>query len=392
MLIMSTRASMIKNIKARIAIVIPFYTYPDVVGGAEIFTQTLARELARKSFEVHLIAARGTKYSSGLKEGVFCHAYRVPQIRGITLFANLQIFKELLKIKPNIIIGISHRCLPALYMFKRLTGINYAIRLIGPHFYKILFRERLKSKSYIHYILNLMMYKLTRYECIFIVQNSEMDKALKQLGITKIRVIQNPIEPEFFNLFYSRNIDARNHNIVFVGRLVQEKGVELLVRAFAKLVERIPEARLFLVGDGPEKSHLQYLAERMGIAGRIIFTGFVPHSKVRDFLREASVFVLPSRFEGLPNALLQAMAAGLPCIATSVGGVPDVIENGINGILIPPGREDLLAEALEKVLIDQDLARRLGENAHRSVSRLRLDRIVGSYHRLIIEMLSIKND
>jgi glycosyltransferase involved in cell wall biosynthesis len=157
-------------------------------------------------------------------------------------------------------------------------------------------------------------------------------------------------------------------------------------------VERIPEARLFLVGDGPEKSHLQYLAERMGITGRIIFTGFVPHSKVRDFLREASVFVLPSRFEGLPNALLQAMAAGLPCVATNVGGVPDVIENGINGILIPPGREDLLAEALEKVLIDQDLARRLGENAHRSVSRLRLDRIVGSYHRLIIEMLSIKND
>ena len=386
---MSAIVHTIKNVKARIVIVTPYYTYPDVVGGAEIFTRTLARELAHKGFEVHLVAARGTKYSSGLKEGVICHAYRVPRIKGITLFANLQIFREIIKIKPNICIGISHRCLPALHLFKRLTGIKYAVRLIDPHFYKIILHEWPKSKGYsVHYILNLLMYRLTRHECIFIVQNNEMYKGLKRLGIAKIYLIQNPIEPEFFDAFYSRKINVDNYNIIFVGRLVSQKGVDLLVKAFAKLTEKVPEARLILVGDGPEKSHLQCLAEKLGVIGKIIFSGFVHHSKIRDFLHEASVFVLPSRSEGLPNALLQAMAAGLPCVATSVGGVPDIIKDGVNGILVPPEREDLLAEALEKVLLDKNMARRLGEEARRSVLHLRLDRIVDSYSKLITEILS----
>jgi len=380
------------SVNARIAIVTPYYTYPDVIGGAEIFTQTLAQELAHKGFEVHFVAAKGAKYSSGLKKGIFCHAYEVPRIRGVTLFANLQIFKELLKIKPNLCIGISHRCLPALYLYKRLTGTNYAIRLIDPHFHKIILREWLKSKSHsIHYILNLIMYRLTRHECIFIVQSNEMCKGLKRLGIAKIHLIQNPIEPEFFNLFHSRNINAGNYNILFVGRLVPSKGIDILIKAFAKLIEKVPATRLILVGDGPEKSRLQHLTRENGIAGNVIFTGFVPHSKVCDFLREASVFVLPSRFEGLPNALLQAMAAGLPCVATSVGGVPDVVKDRVNGILVLPEREDLLTEALEMVLLDKNLARRLGENAHRSVSHLRLDSIVDSYCKLITEILNSQN-
>jgi glycosyltransferase involved in cell wall biosynthesis len=96
------------------------------------------------------------------------------------------------------------------------------------------------------------------------------------------------------------------------------------------------------VGDGPERPRLQRLSKELGVLEKVTFTGFVPHSKVPEFLRKASVFVLPSRFEGLPNALLQAMAAALPCVATSVGGVPDVIKDGVNGILVPPNARTCL--------------------------------------------------
>lgn len=358
--------------------------YPDVIGGAEIFTSLLSRELAKKGFKIHLITARGAIFNSGFANGVYTYAYWLPPFKGKSLIANFQIFRILLKIKPAVCIGISHRCLPALKLYSRLTKTPYVVRLIGPHFYKILCKElNIFKKHPIHYVINLVIYKLTRSDCAFICQNQEMYDSLMKLGISNVYLIPNPVEPVYFNI--EPRIDG--YNILFIGRLAQQKGVDVLFRAFIKIANEIPESKLILVGDGPFRDFMQKMVENSGIGDRIILVGFVPHSEIVKYLHNASVFVLPSLFEGLPNALLQAMAAGLPCIATNVGGIPDILIDKVNGILVPPKRDDLLAEALKKVLLDKHLAVQLGENARKTVLHLKIDNIINLYANLIKKLM-----
>ena len=374
------------------------FAYPDSVGGAELFVHKLSQGLAEKGIEVHLIAARGLNFKTGFAKGVYKHSVYVGRrwypFGPSYFFFSLIAFIELLKARPDVCVAImGHSFVPCMiysYMLKkpiiiRWAGTDYlAIKSgINKDLVSLL---RLPLKDV---LLCKIVAKVAKHTAHHVVLDRDMVKTLLEFGVQskQIHLIPNYVSDEFFSVTPS----YEGFNIMFVGRFTYQKGVDLLIKAFAKLKGKVPAARLILVGEGPEKSSLQNLTMENGIAGNVIFSGFVPHSKICDFLRETSVFVLPSRFEGLPNALLQAMAASLPCIATSVGGVPEVVKDGVNGILVPPEREDLLADALETVLLDKNLARKLGENAHRSMFQLRLDRIVDSYCSLIAEILNSQN-
>jgi len=144
-----------------------------------------------------------------------------------------------------------------------------------------------------------------------------------------------------------------------VGNLSRKKNQAMLIRATALAAQRVPNSRLVLIGDGPLDSELRRLAERLGIAERVIFAG--SRRDVLELLPALDVFCLSSHFEGLSIALVEAMATGIACVATSVGGIPEVIEQGVSGLLVPDGATLELADTLELVLRDRSLRAELGQ-------------------------------
>jgi glycogen synthase len=149
--------------------------------------------------------------------------------------------------------------------------------------------------------------------------------------------------------------------VLFVGRLAPQKGVGTLVSAAGLLED--PRAQVLLVGDGPARSKLKREAKRIGVSDRLHFVGFVAHERLPAVLAHADVLVLPSIYEELGTVLLEAMQAALPIVASRTGGIPDVIEDGVNGMLVPPDEPAALAHAINRLLADRNLARRLSEGA-----------------------------
>jgi glycosyltransferase involved in cell wall biosynthesis len=151
--------------------------------------------------------------------------------------------------------------------------------------------------------------------------------------------------------------------VLSIGRLSREKAHSDLISAFKLLRDTHPETKckLVIVGDGPERARLEAGARSSGVQSDVIFTG--QQSDVQPFYGVADVFVLPSRSEGSPNVLLEAMVAGVPIVATHVGGVPEIVETNQSALLVPPNHPRELADAITRVLIETDLARRLTSNA-----------------------------
>ncbi len=191
--------------------------------------------------------------------------------------------------------------------------------------------------------------------------------------------IREPATPEqIAALRESLKIAPDERVILSIGRLSGEKAQADLIAAAALLPDR--KFRLVLVGDGPERNRLQDAAVAAGLAGAVIFAG---HQRdVRPFYGLADVFVLSSLSEGSPNVLLEAMAAGTPIVSTSVGGVPEMIENGWSGLLVPRANPTALAEAIDRMLADPAMAKEFTRNAA-AVVRERFS--PAAYRKVVLE-------
>jgi sugar transferase (PEP-CTERM/EpsH1 system associated) len=152
-----------------------------------------------------------------------------------------------------------------------------------------------------------------------------------------------------------------------VGRLHPQKGFTDLLTAFAQIRERIPSVRLFLAGGGKSRADLEAQARSLGLSEAVTIAGV--RADVPEVLAALDVFVLPSRWEGMPNAVLEAMAAGLPVVATAVGGTPEAVVDGVTGLLVPPRDPGALVQAIEWVLRDPNLRRRMGQAGRKRVEQ-----------------------
>ena len=166
-----------------------------------------------------------------------------------------------------------------------------------------------------------------------------------------------------------------------VGRLVPEKGVDVFLRAAALVSAVVPQARFLVIGDGPLRPDLEHRAAVLGLAGAVTFTGY--RSDASHLLSGLDVLAVPSRSDGSPLVVCEAMAAGVPVVASRVGGLPDLVEDGGSGLLVRPGEAEDLARALVSLLLDPEAARRLGARgrtlaATRSHERL-VDRMTQLY-------------
>jgi glycosyltransferase involved in cell wall biosynthesis len=180
---------------------------------------------------------------------------------------------------------------------------------------------------------------------------------------------------------------TRRRTVAMVANLRTEKGHDVLMDAALLVHQHIDDASFLIVGDGSERSRLERRAAALGLGDRFRFLGH--REDVPAILQSADIFVLPSRSEAFPNALLEAMAAGLPAVASAVGGMLEMIAHEANGLLVPPGQPKPLAAALERLMTDPVLAGRLGAAARRTVAeRYSFERMVAGFERIYLAELA----
>jgi glycosyltransferase involved in cell wall biosynthesis len=203
-----------------------------------------------------------------------------------------------------------------------------------------------------------------------------------RVGAAKVHLIPNGVDTALFAPAPPR--PRRTKNVLYVGRLSEEKNLGALVEAAARLVGRF-DLRLTFIGDGPSRASLEGRARVLGVP--VEFIPVVEHRRIPGYLAAADAFVLPSRTEGHPKVLLEAMSAGVPCVASNVSGNRSILEPGATGLLFELGDDAALADALARVLGDAALAQALGARARaRVLERYDLARLVGKEIELLKQL------
>jgi glycosyltransferase involved in cell wall biosynthesis len=224
----------------------------------------------------------------------------------------------------------------------------------------------------------------------FIAINKDIVSELKAAGVPQQKIIELTNGVEVDEIVAKEDYTLGSPiRIVFVGRLHEQKGVDTLLKAFQLLLESHPQKSLSLqlIGDGPLRNDLVTLAERLGVMPYVDFVGL--SDQVLEYLHQADIFVLPSRAEGISNALLEAMSCALPVIVSQIPGNTDVVEHEKSGLLVPPNDAVALAISMAFLLERHELRSSLGTKARQVVNeRYSLDSVAEQYISLYHDMLS----
>jgi len=322
-------------------------------GGGQLTVINEANGLWARGYRVFVLTFRPTKPSRSL-EGLS----KIPQENLVLIqaksfldiFAFLKLLVFIKKIKPDFIFS-------NLFFSNTLTRLA---KIFNPRI-KIIIREgnvpeeKSAVVKTVDFLLSFLTYKI-------IVNAEAIKKSFsKFLPAKKIIVIYNGVDEAFFNCA-PRSSNSQKI-IISVASLHPKKGQAHLLSAVKVLAQKRNDFKLFLVGVGFLRARLENFVKENKLKNLVEFLGSLGREDLRLWLCKSDIFALPSLWEGLPNAMLEAMAAGLPVAATSVGGVPEVVRPGENGILVPVADPSALAKEFARLLDDANLRKRLGENA-----------------------------
>jgi len=232
-----------------------------------------------------------------------------------------------------------------------------------------------KGGLFISLVRKFDRYILSQLKIVVCVSKQVKKHLLKyyKLKENKIFVIHNGIDiSKYFTqkqngkLRKEFNISLNTILVGTVARLHKQKGIKYLIEAAEKVLKKYKKIKFIIVGDGEIKEDLLKIISIKNLGKYIIFAGF--RTDIKDILADFDIFVLPSLWEGLPNALLEAMATGLPCIATNVSGNAEVINNDVTGVLIPSKDAEMLSKAIEKLIVSgKEYRKKLGYQGQRSI-------------------------
>ncbi len=213
---------------------------------------------------------------------------------------------------------------------------------------------------------------------------------------SKVVVIPNGINLENFEIKESKeearkrlNLPLDRRLLLFINALLPQKGPDILVKSMRKVIKRVPKAYLILVGKGEMRKELEDMAIREGIRGHVKFTGFIEEKEKPFYYKASDIFVLPStrRHESFGIVNLEAMASGVPIVASRIGGVPDVVKHRENGLLVPPKDPDALAETLIYLLENEDLRKRMGEKGKAIVKSYTWEKVAERTEKVYKQLL-----
>lgn len=322
------------------------------VGGAERQIVMLSNEMAMRGHEVHMIVLSEFNSSYPVSSKINVYDLSGYEKGNFGIVKRFIAFRNVIKkIKPNITINYN------------LQGAYFSLILGKSICGKILYSER--GDPYDSEYSGLLG-KVRDYTCRHVdalVFQSEGAREFFAIGKEqKSIIIHNSVNVPRDKYPIA---EKRDNRIVTVGRLHPQKNPNLLLDAFAKISPKYPNVQLEFYGDGEMHEELQLKIKRLGLSKKI----FLRHSRkdIFECIRTARLFVLSSDYEGMPNALMEAMSLGLPCIATDCrpGGARTLIQNGKNGFIVPVKNVDILAEQMSYLLDNQDVAERVAKEARR---------------------------
>ncbi|MEN6552456.1 MAG: glycosyltransferase family 4 protein [Methanobacterium sp.] len=361
----------------KIALIVTLFP-PKWIAGTEIASENIAKYLAKKGHEVHVI----TSLDNGLvakevKDNFYIHRINMKKIRLIgTAHFWVNIFLEIKKIKPDIIhIQTISIAVPGLLskMFLKKPYIVYgrgADIYIPDKFTKLISKIVLKNANFV------------------IALTQDMKEAMMKIYQRDIIVIPNGIDMERFKEISIRT----SHNdkvktILFVGTLRPVKGVIYLIEAMKIVKNEYHGAKLLIVGDGTEGDKLRAIVKELDLEDSVSFAGQRSNNEIPKYMAESDIFVLPSLSEGFPNVILEAMAVGLPVISSKVGGIPNIIQEGINGLLVEPMNSKDIANKILILLNNEDLRKKISINNKIYVQKYSLDTIVEKLEKIYIDAI-----
>ncbi|MEM2293943.1 MAG: glycosyltransferase family 4 protein [Candidatus Aenigmatarchaeota archaeon] len=228
------------------------------------------------------------------------------------------------------------------------------------------------------------------FKKVIVLNDFSRDLTKKALGFKeeKIVVIPNGVELEAIDKVKPLNL-LGEPKILYVGRLVKIKGVDVLLQSFSVFIRKFPQAILYIVGDGPLRSSLEKLAEKLGIREKVVFKGFIPPPFVWRYYKSVDVVVLPSYMENFSITLLEAMASKVPIIASDAPGNVSILKDGENGLLFPRGNWEELNTRMINIISDNNLRRRIIANGYQLVrDRYDWKKIAVKYHETFQSLLT----
>jgi glycosyltransferase involved in cell wall biosynthesis len=334
-------------------------------GGVGRHTIDLAKELARRGHAVHLIYSRlrmeeGFSRELATLDRINSHPIdmrRAPHPGDLA--ALWKIRRYIRKFGPfDVIHGHSSKG----GALARLAAIGLpGTRVYTPHALRTMDPLLASISRWLYRAIECTLCHVS--DAIILVSDEEKKHALEE-GLTpeKLHVVTNGIDPQAQQSRDAarQQLQFKNDHLYigFIGRFVPQKAPESLIMAFAETARQFEAAHLVMLGDGPLSTTLHQLAERLGMSERIIWINDIPGPALMPAL---DVFVMPSRYEAFPYVLLEAAAAGLPIIATPVGGTSAVLKDGVNGYLTPPDQPALLAQSLTRLMDDDALRNKMGQ-------------------------------
>ncbi len=329
------------------------YEYPPLGGGGSNACKYILKEFAKKNIEVDLVTSSPSNTFETDKIGDGINIYRLPiNKKDIHYWTQKEIItyswkthgfvKNLMKENKydvcHAFFGIP--CGAIAYLFRK--KMPYIVSLRGsdvPGF---------NARFSFQYIFLNPIIKKVWNEAREVVANSEglKELALKSAPSQEISVIHNGIDISEFNPDFNKIFKRNEFRIVCVSRLIERKGIRFLLESIGKLKNR--DVKLVLVGEGKQEQKLKTLSKKLGVSDKVEFKGYLNHDIIYDIYKNSDLFILPSLNEGMSNALLEAMASGLPVIVTDTGGTAELLDG--NGLVVPMGDSNAIAEAVSGLM------------------------------------------
>jgi len=360
---------------------------PTSLGGTQIATFNIAKTLARREHEVHVIA----KNLSGDKsfeyvDGFFVHRPRFSKKFTYSMGTYLFLYQILLiikSLKPDLVHAQSMR--PNgwyVVLIKKILGIPCVNYVRGSDIYNA-------SEIYKHIVGSFILRNCNR----IISLCEDMKRVILKVYNREVCVIPNGICLDVFKegkrdvirgLF---GFSLEENIVLFVGRLEPIKGVEYLIRAAQQVTTEKHKVKFLIIGEGTSRRKLEKLVNSLNLAEHVIFVGKISNSRVSEYMILSDILVLPSLSESFGIVNLEAMSCGLPIIATNVGGIPEIVENNINGLLVNPKNANQIAEKILEMLENRRKMQIISNNNKAKAKKFSWEHIVDCLEDVYFSLL-----
>ena len=362
-------------------------THDLAIGGLQQVVVSICRTIDTDLFDVSVLCLRELGDFAPEIEALGIDVYQIPKIDNSTDYlAFIKVSKILKRLKIDII--HTHNTQP--FVDGTIGGIlSGCVKTIVHTDHARPFPDK-KRYMFFEWLMSQFAYKVVG------VSKSTTNNLLQyeRISPSKVVTIPNGIDPSKYNILINKNLIKKEMgiseeaNLIGLGvRLTQQKGIKYLLQATKILLEIHPNLYLIIAGEGPLEENLKSQALNLGIAKNVLFLG--PRLDIPKILSILDIYVLPSVWEGLPMVILEAMAAGCPVVATKVGGIPEVINSNINGLLVEPRNVEQLVLAIDQLLSNDELRRKFSINSIDLIGLKYSDRtMTEKYEKLYLRRIS----